>query len=354
VQRDADAPDLGYHYDPIDYCLSNLNLTNATLYLTNGVVIASYGNGALTFRNGSSLISQGTPESPNHVVRFDVVQEQAYPAWCGAGLAVTFSDWGSTQLPYSLRWTQFSCLAGNSSHWLFGMVMSSLGFSNCEFHGGTLVDRFGAPTAWNLGVTNCLFDRVATTFGVPYGSQTINIFLRNNLFRNGPLTLAPASGASIEVYDNTFDNVALTQMTNNVPNGFNGYINTTLLLPNATNNVVHTNFMYQLGPLGFWYYGQTNFTNRGSRSAAAAGLYHFTTSTNQVKETNSVVDIGFHYVAVGSQGVAIDTDGDGNSDAREDLDGDGTVDSGETDWQNAADQGLRVQITEPKPNTRVP
>jgi hypothetical protein len=28
-----------------------------------------------------------------------------------------------------------------------------------------------------------------------------------------------------------------------------------------------------------------------------AGLYHFTTSTNQVKETNSVVDIGLHYVA---------------------------------------------------------
>src|SRR5947208_533820 len=43
AQRDADTPDLGYHYDPLDYCWTTLNLTNATLTLTNGVAIGIYG-----------------------------------------------------------------------------------------------------------------------------------------------------------------------------------------------------------------------------------------------------------------------------------------------------------------------
>jgi len=41
-----------------------------------------------------------------------------------------------------------------------------------------------------------------------------------------------------------------------------------------------------------------------------AGLFHSTTKTNQVLEINSVVDIGFHYLAV-TNGVVFDTDADG-------------------------------------------
>src|SRR5207247_9054278 len=43
AQRDTDVPDVGWHYDPLDYCWSGLNLTSATLTLTNGVAIGSYG-----------------------------------------------------------------------------------------------------------------------------------------------------------------------------------------------------------------------------------------------------------------------------------------------------------------------
>jgi hypothetical protein len=62
---------------------------------------------------------------------------------------------------------------------------------------------------------------------------------------------------------------------------------------------------YQTGPLGRFYYpaagggsSLTNLVNAGSRNAANAGLYHFTTTVAHGKETNSIVDIGFHYVAL--------------------------------------------------------
>ena len=59
------------------------------------------------------------------------------------------------------------------------------------------------------------------------------------------------------------------------------------------------------------------------------GLYHFTTQTNQVKETNSIVDIGYHYVAVNAYGQPVDSNGDGIPDYLEDANGDGLFDVGD-------------------------
>jgi hypothetical protein len=74
-----------------------------------------------------------------------------------------------------------------------------------------------------------------------------------------------------------------------------------------------------------------------------------------VKEASSMVDIGFHYVAVDpSTGLPYDTDGDGVPDYLEDRNGNGTVDSGETDWQNANDWGLKVIITRPRGGALLP
>ena len=102
---------------------------------------------------------------------------------------------------------------------------------------------------------------------------------------------------------------------------------------------------YQTGPLGDCYYpangsltSLASLINAGSQYATNAGLYHYTTTTNQVKETNSVVDIGFHLVALNPQLSTlnlVDTDGDTFADVAEDLDGDGVFDAGtaETDWK---------------------
>ena len=83
------------------------------------------------------------------------------------------------------------------------------------------------------------------------------------------------------------------------------------------------------------YYLPTNspLINAGSTTADQVGLYHFTTQTNQVPESNSVVDIGYHYVATDAYGNPLDSNGNGIPDYLEDANGDGIYDSGDlADW----------------------
>jgi hypothetical protein len=46
AQRDTDTPDLGYHYDPIDYLADEFQVTNALLTITGGAVIGCYNDSA--------------------------------------------------------------------------------------------------------------------------------------------------------------------------------------------------------------------------------------------------------------------------------------------------------------------
>jgi hypothetical protein len=52
---------------------------------------------------------------------------------------------------------------------------------------------------------------------------------------------------------------------------------------------------------------------------------------SQAQETNSVVDIGLHYVALAATGQPLDSDGDGLPDYLEDASGNGSRDGSETD-----------------------
>jgi hypothetical protein len=61
----------------------------------------------------------------------------------------------------------------------------------------------------------------------------------------------------------------------------------------------------------------------------------------EIKETNSVVDIGYHLVATDANGNPIDTDGDGIPDYLKDTNGNGVYDAGDLEnWLIGRFNGL--------------
>jgi hypothetical protein len=310
VGRDINTPDLGYHYDPLDYVWSGLNLTNATLTLTNGVAVATYGSRALYLRKGANLVSEGSPVNLNRIVRYHAVQEQ--PVLWGAS-ATTLFEIPSTYSPrptIRLNFTDVSLMAAANSSGsrqllpsASGNPLSSLALINTSLRGVCLLYYPADSSSVTIALTNSVFERSYFDMQKSYGAQDtpFAVYLRNNLFLNGALTLYYLSGASNpnwEVRDNSFDKVSPTQndASGHILKSYNAYINATSL--GGTSNVTVTNFTYAPGPLGPWYHSSTNLIDKGSRTAADAGLYHFTTRIDQTRETNSTVDIGFHYAAI--------------------------------------------------------
>jgi hypothetical protein len=162
----------------------------------------------------------------------------------------------------------------------------------------------------------------------------LGLSMRHQLGQLGAYDLwATSTNNSWEIADNAFDASPVSRNGAVMTNYANSYIGGgAVLTPTSGTNIVSSSFAYAQGALGMLYHGQTNLADRGSRTAGAAGLYHFTTTSNQVKETNSVVDIGFHLVAVDAAGKPFDSDGDGIPDYLEDGDGNGTKSGLESDW----------------------
>jgi hypothetical protein len=148
------------------------------------------------------------------------------------------------------------------------------------------------------------------------------------------------------VKDNLFDQTFIptnTAIYTTYNGGYNAYGTNTgrLLLLFATDKILTNTLTYQTGPLGNYYYptngvpgSLTNLFNTGSTWATNVGLYHYTTTTNQVVEGSTMLDIGFHYVAVDANGNPFDTDGDGTPNYLEDANGNGVYDAGDpSNWQ---------------------
>jgi|GEM_PF-759283 len=340
AKRDTNSlPTLGYHYDPLDYVASQIALTNAVLTMTPGTVLGTYGatnQAGLWLLNGAMLFCDGAIPSPVRVVRYNLAQEQANTNWSSPTFGLSIA----TPLPYTtnllptdvrFRFTHWSMPAGGQFHFYAASTNLSLGMTNCEFHGGRL--NFAQP---NVNIANCLFHRTYTQLSA--SSNPFGISLHNSTFFGGRTEFENNAGGPWTVKDNIFDQVALFLdfVEGTVSADYNAYTtNVPQIDPSATHDVLlaASNITYEIGPLGRFYLPTNSpLTNVGSRLASEAGLFHFTTATNQVKETNSTVDIGFHYVALGTNGLPPDFDSDGVSDYEEDENGDGNHTEGERVW----------------------
>jgi hypothetical protein len=362
AQRDTDTPDLGAHFDPLDYVASQIAVTNATLTLQTGAALGVYGSSSapgLVLLDGGKVLSTGAPDNLNRVVRYNLVQEQATTNWSASSVGrsiSTVSPYGTNLLASqaSFRFTEFSMPANGNDHLYAGATNLTFTVQDCQFHGGKFTTVEPSVT-----LLNSLFNRVSLTLSA--NKNPFTALMRNCTLAGGNLWASNAVSAAWTFTDNLFDTTNLVQ-SGSLTHNYNAYLtNSARLTPNGANDVLLTltNIAYQSGPLGRFYL-PTNLTshsvlfNSGSAAANTLGLYHYTAVTNQTRELTSTVDLGFHSVAVNSTGQPLDTDGDGLPDYFEDANGNGSVDSGETDWQSAFDWGLRVFITRPRPGGNIP
>ncbi len=354
AQRDTDVPDLGYHYDPLDYIFGTVYVTNATIAVNPGTAVAVYGtNQAYGFGIGpnAQFLCQGSPNSLAHIVQYNTVQEQTPAGWITPSDGLVASSWGGNTI--NCRFTDWSVMAQDAAHVQVSGVINPINLQDCQFHGGKLITSY-----ITINLTNCLLERV----NADLEPQDNNVpVIRNNLIWRGTFGFAPWQTTNSVVRDNLFDRATIPDLLggqgNSYVGGHNAYVtNCDTLDPIFPGDIILSNSpAYQSSWLGN-YYLPTNspLIHAGSTTANQVGLYHYTVTTNQLVEGTNMVSIGYHYVAVDTNSIPIDTNGDGIPDYLEDANGNGLVDSGEIGWNIVGDLGLQVIITRPRNGSTLP
>ncbi len=356
VPRDTNAVDRGYHYLPLDYCLTTLNVTNCTLALTNGVAIGIFGPKGLVLRERALLTSDGSPTLLNRITRYNTVQEQTNN-W-GSASSNSFALLDVNVLTASLgpgiqfRFTEASHLAITTNSTTArrflaagsGNLLKPLALSHCQLRGVHLDITYAGSDNQTVALTNNLFEGCALSFMDLAGFGTYTLSARNNLFRGGRVTFDNQDAFNTwTIKDNLFD-CDVASATNTFTASNNGFRSgLTTFGTSAKSGLVPD---YQTGPLGRYYYptggaptSLTNLVDTGSQSATNVGLWHYTTTIDLKKEANSIVDIGFHYLATDTNANALDADKDGIPDYVLDPTGRGLGDSdydGITDAEEVA------------------
>ena len=351
VPRDTNAvPDLGYHYTPLDYIFSPILVTNATITINTGTAVGFHGassNGAnytygIALSTGGNLNCLGEADRRVQMLVYNLVQEQAPTNWLAPSYGLA-ARWAGVELcQINSRFSDWSCFAHDATL-IHAVVNTRLNLQHSQFYGGTINIADGALSS-TLNIFNCLFERVGLFF--EGGSTNAPVF-RNNLLYGGSFEYYPSTVNSAVATDNLFDHTTIDSIFGadglTYVGGHNAYVTNCSRLPAFASDVIlSASPVYQTGTLGRYYLpANSPLINAGSTTAVQAGLYHFTTQTNQVKEAASTVDIGYHYVATDANGKPVDTDGDGLPDYLEDANGNGLFDAGDlSNWGISQFNGL--------------
>ncbi len=303
AKRDVDVPDVGYHYAPLDYVSSLLPVnTNVTLTVRRGVAWAYYGAAPLDLREGSTVLSQGTPFQPNHWCNYRAVQEK-YLAGESGNLSRAFfqvADNAASPATLSAQSTDFSQLADLAGgrhlfRMLTGAGVIQTGLRDCELY-NTYVLANSPNRALNLGLTNNLLHRNLIELA---GNLALSAphFRNNHFYRGSAPFLGAPGGNPGSFYNNFLDGVAYAPGATALANGCNAYLNSPAL-PGGGNNQVLASFVFARGPLGNYYQATTTLYNQGLGTAAAAGLYHYTVRPGNLIDGTNPVSIGLHYPRV--------------------------------------------------------
>ncbi|MBN9693310.1 MAG: hypothetical protein J0M24_23960 [Verrucomicrobia bacterium] len=352
VARDSNTPDYGYHYQPIDFAINHVPIVNTTLNINPGVTIAKLGTNNLGIRltGTANLCAKGTPTSPINFTRYTAIQEQPED-WNGSPtLSEVMVSVGTTGT-VGLRFCSFHLNPHkNDQHSIYVyQTPANIGrllMRDCDLFLGN--HWFFGPTTGpipRLQFINNIFESADVEF---YG-QTI-IEARNNLFRRGNLMWLPGTATSWAFQDNLIDSAFLIFSENEL--GFvrshNAYYNIQGSIPPLNGTEIQLSTLtYASATYGSFtgrYYtgGNAALVDRGSRVSDQARLRYYTTVSINTPEQNSLVDIGFHYVALNGSGVAPDSNGNGTIDYLEEL---GT--SCDCEYNSCANLPVAVALTSP-------
>jgi len=338
VPRNTGPIDLGYHYECADFAWTGRNLSSS-LVLTNGVAVMIYGAAGTTLASGSQFISEGTPKGFNHLFRYSSIQEMP-SVWGGTNATMSlfnFTTSASTLPELRMRFTDIVLLGDtNSRARIFDAgsdsLMGIVALKDCQVHGGSISL---APNSDNrqmtLALTNNLFER--SFIKLTQSTKPFAVYCWNNLFGGG--TFAGVAGTTPVVawaaYDNLFDGTSLAG-SSGIANGFNGYLGVSAMSGTSGSDKFPASRDFVTGPLGTNYYPTSGgnlslLIAAGSRTPAAASLYHHTVKASGTKagSESGNISIGYHYIAtVNGQPADSETGGgDGLADYFENRAGDG-------------------------------
>jgi hypothetical protein len=298
AQRDTDIPDQGFHYASLDFAVSAIRTTNAvniTLAPDTavGVFRGTWGGNGFSVNAGARMSASGTATSLCRLVSYNCVQEQPVSIWSEPldfGL-VTDSEGYAAAGALDFHFTQWSSPA--SDVFLLYSQTVAANVSDSQFQGGMLVG-----VTYPVNLTNCLLENVTMEI-----DPTVPAGIRNCTFIGGTFYSFGSGGiTNYVIKDNIFDHTALINdlATYGYDGGHNAFVaGFDRLYPTNTSDILlAASPAYQIGPLGNYYLPANNPLVNGGTWSATNGLYHFTTALDQRKETNSIVDLGFHAVAL--------------------------------------------------------
>jgi hypothetical protein len=383
------APDIGFYYDALDYSVANLTVDGGNITVLPNTAIAvrneyiatnsTYSIEGFFIREGSSVISHGTPTKPNVFTAEKMVQEfpeigfATYKSnqgwWFGGITFVTDSEPNAQNSPaavYDFRFSKFYLPSSDYHFWSgydeygdYALEVSPdssmyLVLQDNQFHGGRInlgnpdQNYYPATQVYPTGALSWInnsFENTAISLDPTYyrANGVINCDMQllayNNLFKGGNWMLLepfPASAGNWAFRDNLFDKVNFLQDASQ-PLDFdhNGYWP---LLPHdfpyggsaselaassggtaGGGEVTLSNVPpYQVSAFGNFYLpASTPLFGAGSRSPADAGLFQYTTRLDQMKEGS---ETSGHMVNIGLHYVAA------TGNVPKDTDGDGIPD----------------------------
>ncbi|HRI16587.1 MAG TPA: hypothetical protein PLX89_26640, partial [Verrucomicrobiota bacterium] len=214
---------IGYHYPRVDYLMTSaINVTGATLTLSGGAVLLGYTGQAIVLNSGARLVSIGKPNALNGLGWSSGVQEMPIggpPAAATTRKLIEISSASGDWPEVRMRFTQANVCADSSGRRaLFtanttSQNVSVIDLRDCQF-GGVVAD-FSPVTygSQSLSLVNNVWDKCTVGAYRSYaGVQPV--YLRNNLFRSGSLTLYynyfEAYGNPVWICaDNLFDTTSL-------------------------------------------------------------------------------------------------------------------------------------------------